>query len=279
MSTAFSKALRPALVLACAAILSQGSLAQAGGSVRDRHVQAIDLALAGDVKSAARILRGLNEEKMSVDEKDHVRLSLGRVLYQAHDYNGALKAYEGISAGGDAWFSAIEERAWTHMQMDQPEEALAQLKTITSPIFKNRTNPEPYFLTALAQLRVCAYPAMYKTIGLFKERFLARAKEWQAMESMDPQAHANLKILSETIQKLNIVEAEAIQRLYIDEDLKKSQPSPPNIEKGDGQLSFPVVDNDEIWLDEVDNFKVRVSGCPQREKAQASTSRAGGHSL
>lgn len=278
MKSGFSMALRPVLMLACAAFLSQGPIAHAA-SVQDRHVKAIDLALAGDAKSASRLLRDLVKEKMPAGEKDHVQLSLGRVLYQTGDYKGALEAYAKVSSGSDAWFLALEERAWSHMQLDQPEEALAHLKTLLSPLFKEKASSEPYFLSALAQLRVCAYPALFKTLDLFKERFRDRVKSWEATAGLDPAAQTKLKKTRETIQKLNVVEAEAIQRLYIEEDPNNKQGSVPKIEKGSSQLSFPVVDNEEIWLDEVDNFKVRVSGCPQRDNAQAVNSASKGRSL
>lgn len=263
--------------LAMAAIVTIAGLgaarAEDAAGVRVRHAQAIEIALAGDAKTAVRLLRSLQSEKMSTDEKDRVNLSIGRVLYGTGDYIGAIESYMKVTAGSDSWFEALEERAWAHMQLNQPEEALAQLKTLLSPLFKDKASSEPYFLAALAHLRVCDYPALFKDLDLFKTRFRDRVKAWEASAGFDAQAATRVKAVSETIQKLNIVEAEAIQRLYMDEDLKKKRAAPPKIVKGSGQLSFPVTDSDEVWLDEVDNYHVRVSGCPQSFEKTASPQR------
>jgi hypothetical protein len=131
-----------------------------------------------------------------------------------------------------------------------------------SPLFQDKIRTEPFFLASLAQLRVCDYSAMFKTIDQFKIRFRDRVKTWES--SSDPLVRGRLKEAGETIQKLNLVEAEAIQRLYIDVSGKRHAGSAPKIGvSGANQLQFPEVEGDEVWLDEVDDFRVTVKGCPK----------------
>lgn len=241
-----------------------------------RHAQALDLALAGDLKGAARVLRelldGKSAAKISAQEKDRVRLSLGRVLYQLKDFDEALEAYMAIKPGAPAWFEALEERAWTNMQLARPEEALSQLKTLLSPLFKDRVSAEPYFLASLAQLRVCDYSNLFKTVNQFKDRFRDKLKTWRSSSSSE--AQAQIKLTGEMIQKITLVEAEAIQRLYIDEDPKARSGDAPKVTKAPGQLSFPVTETDEVWMDEVNNVRVSVKGCPVPKSEQQASGQA-----
>ncbi|MGE3974580.1 MAG: tetratricopeptide repeat protein [Bdellovibrionales bacterium] len=69
------------------------------------------------------------------------------------------------------------------------------------------------------------------------------------------------------INKLHILEAEAVQRMHInnkiaDRDLKK-------MEVAGDELEFPV--SDEVWVDELDNYHVSTRGCPQIEKKGSRT--------
>jgi tetratricopeptide (TPR) repeat protein len=251
-----------ARTLLVVAALALSSAAHAADDYRALHAKALDLAISGDTKGALQVLQNLKSEKLSENDKDRVELSLGRVLYQIGDFKGAVEEYRKISPGSESWFVALEERAWAYMKMDQPEQALAQLKTLMSPLFKERATSEAYFLTTYAHLRICEFPALFKDLDLFKERFRPKVKEWQASSNAADQA--KLKSVQETIQKLNVVEAEAIQRLYMeDETLKTMKGKAPRITKKGDQLSFPIGnDSQEVWLDEVDNYQVHVKGCP-----------------
>ena len=233
-----------------------------GGDYKSRHVVALEKAMAGDAKGALAILTKLTSATMPLDELDRVYLSLGRVHYQAGDSEAALEAFQKVRKGSASWLEALEEKAWTHVRMGKFDDALASLKTVLSPLFQDKIRTEPFFLTSLAQLRVCDYSAMFKTIDQFKSRFRDRVKSWES--SNDPAMKGRLKEASETIQKLNLVEAEAIQRLYIDVSGKRHSGSAPKIgANGANQLTFPEVEGDEVWLDEVDDFRVTVKGCPK----------------
>ncbi|HEY8269519.1 MAG TPA: hypothetical protein VIG33_01415 [Pseudobdellovibrionaceae bacterium] len=80
-----------------------------------------------------------------------------------------------------------------------------------------------------------------------------RIKELAVQETND-----NFKI----VQKLNLVEIEAIQRLHADLDLDKSLfKKGPFANTNSDQLVF--VDDGRPWIDELDKYEVRTKTCPQ----------------
>jgi hypothetical protein len=92
-----------------------------------------------------------------------------------------------------------------------------------------------------------------KTKAASQANLQARMKQLAVQETND-----NFKI----IQKINLVEVEAIQRLHIDVDMdkklfKKDDFSQTNAD----QLVF--VDDGRPWIDELDKYQVRVKACPQ----------------
>lgn len=238
-------------------------VAVASSDARTRHAQALDLALAGNTKAAIIALNKLvDDAKISDDDKDRAYLSIGRINYQDGFDEAALVAYNKIEKGSPAWLESLEERAWAEMRSGNPEKAIATLKTVVSPIFKDQVRSESYFTMALAQLRVCDYPSLFKTIEKFKKTFRPKIASWEA--STDLASRAQLQEASETIQKLNLVEAEAIQHLYLNDSGKKLGGSVPRIANTVDEMKFPDVDgeNDEVWMDEIDKNRVRVKGCP-----------------
>jgi tetratricopeptide (TPR) repeat protein len=237
------------------------------------HLHALNQAKAGDIKGAVRALQILASKNIAASEKDRVYLSIGRLDYEIGYFDAAITAYGNVDKTGPSWIEALEETAWSEFRAGRPEATIGKLKTVTSIAFKDETRSEPFFLMGLAQLRVCDFKGVFKTIDLFKSRFDGLTKTLEA--SKLPQDQARLKEVSETVQKLNLVEAETIQRLYIDENGKKRGGSTPSIAKGSDQLSFPATDDDEFWLDEVDGYKVSLKGClkPLPPKALASSSK------
>jgi hypothetical protein len=238
-------------------------VATAASDARSRHAQALDLALAGNTKAAITALNKLvDDPKISEDDKDRAYLSIGRINYQDGFDEAALIAYGKIDKGSPAWLESLEERAWAEMRSGDPEKAIGTLKTVVSPIFKDQVRSESYFTMALAQLRVCDYPSLFKTIEKFKKTFRPKIAGWEA--STDLASRAQLQEASDTIQKLNLVEAEAIQHLYLNDSGKKLSGSVPRISNTVDEMKFPDVDgdNDEVWMDEIDKNRVRVKGCP-----------------
>lgn len=260
-----------AAVLATSALAATPVLAVAAKSVkatpvssadfRARHAQALDLALRGNTKTAVTMLNKLADDpKVSQSEKDRVNLSIGRINYQDGFDDAALDAYLKISKGSPSWIEALEERAWVEMRMGKPEKTIATLKTVLLPVFKDQIHSESYFTMALAQLRVCDYRTMYKTIDKFKKAYRPKLATWEA--SSDLQSKAYLQEAGDTIQKVNLVEAEAIQHLHLSESGKRLGGSVPTIVRTTDELSFPETDGDEVWVGELDSTQVRTKGCP-----------------
>jgi tetratricopeptide (TPR) repeat protein len=237
------------------------------------HLRALNQAQAGNIKGAVRALQILASRNIPAFERDRVYLSIGRLDYEIGYFDAAITAYEKVDKTGPSWMESLEETAWAELRAGRPDVTIGKLKTVTSIAFKDETNSEPFFLMGLAQLRVCDFKAVFKTIDLFKSRFLGTTKALEASKLAKDQAR--LKEIGETVQKLNLVEAETIQRLYVDENGKKRGGSTPSIVKGSDQLSFPATDDDEFWLDEVDGYKVSLKGClkPLPAKAVASSSK------
>ncbi len=75
-------------------------------------------------------------------------------------------------------------------------------------------------------------------------------------------ARRNLKVINNNIDKLQVVEAEVIQRVFE----QSNKPVMSNAKTGTTKnleiLTFPVNDN-EVWIDELGSFKVKASSCPK----------------
>lgn len=92
-----------------------------------------------------------------------------------------------------------------------------------------------------------------KTMATSKAKLQNRMKQLAAQETND-----NFKI----VQKLNLVEVEAIQRLHADVELDKSLFQKQDFNKTTSdQLVF--VDDGRPWIDELDKYQVRTKACPQ----------------
>jgi len=243
---------------------SEAPLMSVNQQFQQKYLLALDKALKNDTQASLLILNALLQLPISPEQRDRVNLSIGRVQYQAGDNAAALVAYRAVRRGSPSWLESLEEIASADMRLGHPQEALATLKTLLTPLFQDRIASEPYYLVALAELRVCDYRSVFRTLELFKARFRPKVKAWELAKS-DPLERAKLRETSDTIQKLNLVEAEAIQRLYIDESGKKLGGSVPRIQRESDQISFPAdgdSESKEVWLDEVDSYKVAIKGCP-----------------
>ncbi|MCB0412453.1 MAG: hypothetical protein KDD22_08000 [Bdellovibrionales bacterium] len=84
-----------------------------------------------------------------------------------------------------------------------------------------------------------------------------------ALDRLQFLAKKELKEYSQIIQKMHLVEAEVIQRMYLDDNLKgrRAQKDFDEIKADSNTMVFPF--NSEVWLDEVDNYAVNVKECPK----------------
>jgi hypothetical protein len=257
------------------ALLAVASLSAAGEKMTplQAHARALDYAAAGKTETALQILKSLENVKMPSIEKDRVELSIGRINYEKGNYDAAMAAYAKVVHGGPSWLEALEEQSWVEMRRAHWSDAIAKLQTVTLPIFKKDVDSEPYFLLALAELRVCDYKALFKTLDLFKTRFRDRVKGLEASKSQA--SERDLAEIGETVQKLNLVEAEAIQRLYLDENGKRRPGKVAEIDRKSDELSFPPTEGDEVWLDELEGYRVNLKGCATAAPANQKVAHAG----
>lgn len=74
-------------------------------------------------------------------------------------------------------------------------------------------------------------------------------------------AQDELKEYRHILNKMHIVEAEVVHRLAVDDNLKGER---SKLSKADdkGDVLVFSTNTDEVWLDELDNYKARVKDCP-----------------
>jgi hypothetical protein len=101
--------------------------------------------------------------------------------------------------------------------------------------------------------------SLSKTIGSTKVK--ADNYRKQAVRRLRTLAAAELKEYRKIINKMHIVEAEVIQRLHVDENLKGERSKLSKNEDSADLLIFPY-NSDEVWFDELDNYRARVKDCP-----------------
>jgi tetratricopeptide (TPR) repeat protein len=138
---------------------------------------ALGLALNGDIAKAAKVLKNLMEVNTSRVGLDHMNISAARLLYQNGFLDAAIQYYQKVGKGSDFWLEAQEEMGWAYIRKGEPQNTLALTQTLMTPVFANQVGPESVFLHALAQLKVCDYPEVAKTLKIFRERFRPKAEK------------------------------------------------------------------------------------------------------
>jgi tetratricopeptide (TPR) repeat protein len=79
-------------------------------------------------------------------------------------------------------------------------------------------------------------------------------------------AGEELKEYRQNLNRMHIIEGEVIQRLAVDETLKGQRSKLAKVEDQGDVLVFPY-NSDEVWIDELDNYKARVKDCPTLKEA------------
>ncbi len=91
-----------------------------------------------------------------------------RSLFEQKKFAEALVEYNKIPRSSDRYLLAVEEKAWSHMHLDQYDKALGEARTLTSPALSGLVGTEPHLLQALAQLKICDYVGVFNTLKDFK---------------------------------------------------------------------------------------------------------------
>lgn len=155
------------------------------------------LALSGDAGTSAKLLQNLMASKASPVQMDLMNMTAARMLFESGYMDPAIKYYQKVTKTSDYWLEAQEEMAWSYIRKGEPQNTLAITESLVIPEFTNLVGPETLFLRALAQLKVCDYPSVLKTLNTFKTRFQPRTKEMLAVSE-----NADTPSTKEFIQKM-----------------------------------------------------------------------------
>lgn len=166
--------------------------------------------------------------------------------------NGILESFEkkGVSLeSAGANVSAIPRSAFRDQKflaaMQSRYQILAEM---------NKANELAQTQTALGEIR-----ALTKFQG--EGRVEADRNRQIAVQRLRALAKAELQEYRQILNKLHVVEAEAIQRLHVDDSLKGERSKLAKNEDDGEVLVFPYT-TEEVWFDELDNYKARVKDCP-----------------
>lgn len=139
------------------------------------------LAEKEEPAQAAKTLAHLMKVSNNPIGTDLMTITAARLLYQNGFLDAAINYYEKVPKTSDYWFDAQEEMGWAFIRKGEPGRTLAITKTLVVPAFRAQVGPEPVFLRSLSLLKVCDYPEVTKSFGLFRERFQGKTKDLMAL--------------------------------------------------------------------------------------------------
>lgn len=175
------------------------------------------------------------------------------------DYNNIFKNGKNFKSRHKNRIKALEQLAQSgdSPQVDSVISKMTQKKLSFNHLAKESASL-PRFFWRDEFLRELGQAAKID-ITKVKQRFKALAK-------------AELSDYSTVIQKLQIIEAEVIQRMYLDDNLKGDRPElEVTSSKDPNVLNFPYDEDSqkgELWIDEVDRLKANVQSCPKLDEVK-----------
>ena len=128
----------------------------------------------------------LSQPHLQSQPQDKMILNKARSLYAKAQYSEAIQNYSLIPPRSDFWLEALEEKAWAFTSLKDYEKALAELHSITTPIWSPQVGPETYMLSAFVSLKICAYKDVLKKIDHFKKVMIPRVDSLQALINKPP---------------------------------------------------------------------------------------------
>lgn len=96
---------------------------------------------------------------------------------------------------------------------------------------------------------------------LLDARTEANRQQKLALQRARTLATEELGVYRKIMNKMHIVEAEVIQRLHVDDSLQGERGKLAKADDKGEVLVFPY-SSDEVWMDELDNYKAQVKDCP-----------------
>lgn len=110
-------------------------------------------------------------------------MNKARALYEKNKLEEAIKVYSEIRHNSDFWLESLEERAWAKTRLGKYEEALADLKSIASPIWSSQVGPETFMLSTFVSLKICNYKDVVKKVADFKKNIAPRVDALEKIKS------------------------------------------------------------------------------------------------
>ncbi len=225
--------------------------------------RASELAAQNKLSTALIVLKRIKSNDQIV--LDNVALLKGRIEFNLGHYTNSLNAYKSVSKQSENWLSSVEERAWSLIYLGKANEALADSHTLMSPLFRKVVGPEAFFVSAFAAYQVCDFTRVFEIIDLFKKNSREKIKSLEVgfKKTLNKKNKLELEHYSDVIQHLSLIEADSIQRMYLDQSLKGQRgKAGSDIKVGKYDLQFPYEEND-VWVDEIDQLQVDAKNCPQ----------------
>ncbi len=158
-------------------------------------------------KIITRLLPGLitsfliSSPLMAVNMSEKSTMESARIAFEKGQLDQAINFYEKIPQSSDYWMEALEERAWTAVRKGDHNKALALVTTLTSDLLAPQIGPEPYFLKALLNYKLCHIVGVMEDFQLFKTRYQSREVELEKLVSQDSSSPVTSKALNVLKQK------------------------------------------------------------------------------
>ncbi|MFN7906038.1 MAG: hypothetical protein ACK5P5_12725 [Pseudobdellovibrionaceae bacterium] len=145
---------------------------------------------------------------------DRQLLLQGRLLFEKNKLDEAIETYSKIPVSSDFWLEALEERAWAHTRNKDYPKALADLKSVTHPVWSAQVGPESIMLSAFVSLKICAYKDTLEKIELFKKRMISRVTALENLQKnpVTPGLMKNLQLATD--KKMTVMELGKSAELY-----------------------------------------------------------------
>lgn len=216
--------------------------------------------------------------------------STARSLFEQKKFAEALNEYNRIPRSSDRYLLAVEEKAWSHMHLDQYDKALAEARTLTSPALSGLVSTEPFLLQALAQLKICDYVGVFSTLKEFKTLKKAQVESIQQI-AKNKRNSVSRQTLEQWIQntddwkKLGPALSQMPQLFYHDVVMLRAAKAKNFIALENRLQELAVLENNENYriiqklnLIEVESVQ-RVHIASEFDRKQGETIEKGSHDL
>lgn len=124
-----------------------------------------------------------NQILFAVNSNEKTLIENARIAFENLKLDLAISYYDKIPQSSDFWIESLEEKAWSYLRKNDHNKALSVVTTLTSDLLAPQTGPEPYFLKALLNYKLCHIVGVMEDFQLFKSRFQSRENELSLINS------------------------------------------------------------------------------------------------